>query len=129
MYLVLQRLYLCFEKLDDDDHYLNTLDYRMYRAEEAEKLVYSGLYEHGDFLLVQRLNFSEIAKRYLFSINNKSLLRKLNDRDSYARLFWPCLSNERLESDFQDYRKAALVSFAKERCDANNIKCSVHDTR
>ena len=74
--LSLRACYLFFEC---DNVFFNLENYRFYKKEEMQKLLYDGnLYTKADFIPVPHINDLEIPQAYLLSLNDRILLERFN---------------------------------------------------
>ena len=74
--LSLRACYLFFEC---DNVFFNLENYRFYKKEEMQKLLYDGnLYTKADFIPVPHINDLESPQAYLLSLNDRILLERFN---------------------------------------------------
>ena len=128
MYVKLKDVCFWFEdRYSSEDAYFNLVTYKFLFDSERLNLIHEEIYSPEEFLLVERLHYSEIGMRYLKMYNEKNLLRK-TQKDPYNRDFLRDFHHFvvgcRSEHEWLKFEEDALIQFGKEWCEKNQIKCS-----
>ena len=130
MYLDLTEHYRAFEKrVSDFTRYLNTEDCQIYSPEERQESIGSEVYDASAFLLVPQMDIAEIADKYLVSLNNLPLMRKIKGSKDPMHSFWNLVDSY----DYQErcewlaFEKQELMNFAAAWCKENGVSFSTKE--
>ena len=128
MYVRLKNVCFWFEdRYSSEDKYFNLVTYEFLTDSERLNLIHEEVYSPEEFLLVERLHYSEIGMRYLKMYNEKNLLRKTQKdpfNENFLHDMHDFVEGHNLSDEWYDYEIDALIQFGKEWCEKNQIKCS-----